>query len=109
MDSILKNSSITHPALAALYSLIVFLVAHLVFQVPPNYSWTFAALLVAVFFFAREAGQLEHDFKNQGSTSLQAWYRATLPFFWPGSNILQFILPAVSATVVGFLLYTASK
>lgn len=67
-----------------------------------------AASLVSVFFYGREAGQLEHDFKRDGVSPVKAWARATFLYGWPWTNIVQWLVPTFMA-VAGAIAFVLSK
>jgi hypothetical protein len=55
-----------------------------------------AACFVSLYYFAREAGQREHDLKNQGWSPVSAWLGATLMFGWGKDNVWQWVVPTLT-------------
>lgn len=105
----LRNPYITHSLLAALYSIILFYIVYLLslcgFTVHHAY-YVFVPLLVSIFFYGREAGQLEHDFRSFGDQTLTAFRKGLIIFFWPFTNVLQWLFPTLTTIGISLLMYT---
>lgn len=103
LKTLLGNALLSHAALAGLYSLVLFGVIYSVASLEHACSIPF--LIVTVFFFGREAGQWEHDFKRDGVDGFASWYRSLL-FVSQGTDAtLQWVVPVLSSGFVCGMLY----
>ena len=59
-----------------------------------------AALVVATYYFGREAGQREHDIKHAGWDAVQAHLGAEFMYGWSLPNLQQWLAPACAAWAV---------
>lgn len=63
-----------------------------------------AALVVATYYFGREAGQREHDIKHAGWDAVQAHLGAEFLYGWSPENLQQWLAPTCAAWAVAGLL-----
>ena len=68
-----------------------------------------AALVVATYYFGREAGQREHDIKHAGWDAVQAHLGAEFVYGWSPENLQQWAAPTCAAWAVAGLLILARR
>ena len=56
-----------------------------------------AALVVATYYYGREAGQREHDIRHAGWDAVQAHLGAEFLYGWSGANLEQWLAPTCAA------------
>lgn len=103
------NWQLSHTLLGFLYSLVVayalkFLNTQFALDIPLWFICLFGFIVASTYFYAREAGQLEHDFKNGGNHYFTAWAKAQFGI-WPGTNWLQAAVAFGGAAVAAILAY----
>jgi hypothetical protein len=96
---------ISHPLLAALYTVVLGFAAKAVHL---SYPWVVAAIVVSAFWYGREAGQREHDLKNMGVRPIPAWLGAEFAYRWNGANWAQWLVAAASSAAVAAALTWAA-
>ncbi len=96
---------LTHAALAALYEVVAFFALLKLGGLTVVQTTVLSAFGVGLLFYAREAGQREHDLKNMGWPDVRAFFGAMLFFGWAGPNFLQWAVPAAVSAGLAVALY----
>lgn len=97
MGFILAHPSASHALIASLEAVLGILALRLLGAPQPE---ILAAAVVIAIYYGREAGQREHDLKNQGWAPVRAWLGAALFFGWSTANVQQWVAPTIAALTV---------